>query len=79
MTTEGEVIDVGLLSSQIEDSDLGVGNTTVVSGLWEPRGICISIGLVIVVEYTEMVCVENRRLTACSCSIGSTSQDVDPS
>jgi hypothetical protein len=31
MTTEGEVIDVGPLSSQVEDSNLGVGDTTVVS------------------------------------------------
>jgi hypothetical protein len=28
-----EVIDVGLLTSQIEDTDLGVGNTTVEPGL----------------------------------------------
>jgi hypothetical protein len=31
MATEGEVVDIGPLSSQVEDSDLGVGNTTVVS------------------------------------------------
>ena len=31
--TEREVIDVGLLTSQIEDTDLGVGNTTVEPGL----------------------------------------------
>ena len=29
---EGEVIDVGAFASEIEDSDLGVGNTTVESG-----------------------------------------------
>jgi hypothetical protein len=28
-----EVVDVGLLTSQIEDTDLGVGNTTVEPGL----------------------------------------------
>ena len=31
--TQREVIDVGLLTSQIEDTDLGVGNTTVEPGL----------------------------------------------
>ena len=33
VNAEGEVIDVGLLTSQIEDTDLGVGNTTVEPGL----------------------------------------------
>jgi len=31
MTAEGEVVDRGLLSSEIIDSDLGLGDTTVVS------------------------------------------------
>ena len=31
--TEGEVIDLGALPAQIEDSDLGVGDTTVEPGL----------------------------------------------
>jgi hypothetical protein len=31
--TEREVINVGLLTSQIEDTNLGVGNTTVEPGL----------------------------------------------
>jgi len=30
---EREVIDVGLLASEIEDADLGVGDTTVEPGL----------------------------------------------
>jgi hypothetical protein len=33
VNAEGEVVDVGLLTSQIEDTDLGVGNTTVEPGL----------------------------------------------
>lgn len=33
MNAKREVIDVGLLTSQIEDTDLGVGNTTVEPGL----------------------------------------------
>ena len=36
VAAEGEVIDGSLLSSEIVDSDLGVRNTTVVSGLGEP-------------------------------------------
>ena len=27
--TGGEVVDIGLLTTEIEDTDLGVGNTTV--------------------------------------------------
>lgn len=37
MAAEGEVVDRGLLSSEIVDSDLGVGDTTVVSRLGEPK------------------------------------------
>lgn len=37
MAAEGEVIDGGLLSTEIVDSDLWVGNTTVVSRLGEPE------------------------------------------
>jgi hypothetical protein len=33
VNAEREVVDVGLLTSQIEDTDLGVGNTTVEPGL----------------------------------------------
>jgi len=36
MATEGKVVDIGPLSSQIKDSNLGVGDTTIVSGLGEP-------------------------------------------
>ncbi len=33
MNAEREVVDIGLLSSEIEDSNLWVGDTTVESGL----------------------------------------------
>jgi hypothetical protein len=33
VNAEGEVVDVSLLTSQIEDTDLGIGNTTVEPGL----------------------------------------------
>lgn len=33
MDAGGEVVDVGLLTTQIEDTNLGVGNTTVEPGL----------------------------------------------
>ena len=33
MDAEREVIDLGALSAQIEDSDLGIGDTTVEPGL----------------------------------------------
>lgn len=33
VNAEREIIDIGLLSSEIEDSNLWVGNTTVESGL----------------------------------------------
>jgi hypothetical protein len=36
VAAEGEVIDGSLLSSEVVDSDLGVRDTTVVSGLGEP-------------------------------------------
>lgn len=31
---ERELIDAGTLTAQIEDADLGVGNTAVETGLW---------------------------------------------
>ena len=34
MDAEGKFIDVGALAAQVEDTDLGVGNTTVESRLW---------------------------------------------
>jgi co-chaperonin GroES (HSP10) len=43
MATEGEVVDIGPLSSQIKDSNLGVGDTTIVSGLGEPVHISMSV------------------------------------
>jgi len=67
MTTEGEVVNVGPLSSQVENSDLGVGDTTVVSGLWEPGPLG---------DVRKRV---RNRHTACSYSIGNTLLDVDPS
>jgi len=33
VNAEREIVDIGLLSSEIEDSDLWVWNTTVESGL----------------------------------------------
>lgn len=33
VNAEREIVDIGLLSSEIEDSDLWVGDTTVESGL----------------------------------------------
>lgn len=36
VAAEREVIDGSLLTTEIEDSDLGVGDTTVVSGFGEP-------------------------------------------
>jgi hypothetical protein len=33
VNTGGEVVNVGLLATQVEDTDLGVGDTTVEPGL----------------------------------------------
>jgi hypothetical protein len=46
VAAEGEVIDGSLLSTKIVDSDLGVGDTTVVSGLGEPRKVRLRVLLV---------------------------------
>ena len=44
MDTEREIVDGGLLSSQIKDSDLGIRNTTAVSGLnvWSASAVSVA-------------------------------------
>ena len=53
MAAEGEVIDGSLLSSEIIDSDLGIGDTSVVSGLWEPVVRDESNGMIILMTKRE--------------------------
>jgi len=42
MDAQGEFIDVGALAAEVEDADLGIGNTTIEAGLgiWLNRTIC---------------------------------------
>lgn len=52
MNTEGEIIDSGLLLAQIEDTDLGVGDTTTEPGF--------RIRLVLTVAITENQIASNN-------------------
>ena len=82
VAAEGEVIDGSLLSSEIVDSDLGVRDTTVVSGLGEPAGQSSSTRpqsrSEVLTKRRGSVKCHLCKLTACSCSIGSSERDVDP-
>merc|ERR1719400_2582928 len=43
--TEGELVNTGLLTSQVEDPDLGVGDTTIESALGIGLVLAVAIAL----------------------------------
>ena len=71
VNAEGELVDVGLLATEIEDANLGVGDTTVepALGVLQPSQ---SIVLLSRISHSD------SDVRACSCSSGSNGRDGGP-
>lgn len=76
----GEVIDAGLLTTKIVDTDLRVGNTTVVPGLGVGLDGVLSVSLENhhrTIGRHEIIS-DGEHNAPCSCSSGSISRDDGP-